>query len=979
MRFAVLTAVASATAIALVAPPTPTARAAGEYHFTDVTDVAGVADSEHPHFGATWSDYNGDGLLDLYVVNGAGDPFDVEDENVLFRNEGDGTFSDVTVETGTGDPYVAMRNVWADYDRDGDLDLYSHNFQKSTLYQNNANVFTDVNGTSGAGLEMEKGTGAAWGDYDNDGWLDIHATSFPGTNALLHNNGDGTFTDVQPTSGMSLSAAVMGNVWGDFDLDGDLDMALAAVTDQDTTFLYENNGDGTFTDITVAAGIALEEGSSTAAVNWADYDNDGDWDLLITEVAHGGSKVIPNRMYLYENQGDKTFIDATAAAGLTPVGVGDFYDAAFADYDNDGDIDLYVGASDAANIMYQNNGDGTFSDVSTDLGVGLPMTGMGIIWGDYDNDGNLDLYVVQHGGAVPNVLFHNQGGSNNWLQLELKGTVSNPDAIGARVTVVANGQTQMREVSGGSGFFSQHSLVQQFGLGASTTIDSIEIVWPSGIVQNVSGLTINERHLIVEADTGAPTASFTTAAGAAPLDVDFDASASSDDGTIVSYDWDFGDGSIGTGVMTSHSYAAAGSYTAMLTVTDDAGLTGSTSELVTVSDGSNQNPTADFSAVPSGLSVSFTDTSMDVDGAVVAWDWDFGDGSVSPEQNPVHDYAAPGTYDVTLTVTDNDGATDVANAAVVVTDSGGTSVHVGDIDGSTVDGSGGRWNAIATFTVHDADHAPVSEATVAGNWTTGSLRPATCVTDATGTCSITGADIRSTTTSVTFVTTEVTHASLTYDEAMNHDPDADSDGSTIVISHGGNSAPIAGFTSSCTASTCDFSDTSSDADGSVVAWDWDFGDGQSSSLQHPSHAYLADGTYSVMLTVTDDLGAVGSTSSSVVIGEPGTATSIHVADLDGASISQGDPDWLAIVTVTVADDNDVPVEGATVDIEWRSGEVMSCVSGATGMCDVESLTDRGRTSLTVTAVAHSTLTYDPASNMDPDGDSDGTMIEVFAP
>ncbi|WP_456426463.1 FG-GAP-like repeat-containing protein, partial [Rhodocaloribacter sp.] len=474
---------------------------AQEYTFTDVTNTAGVSNDQYHHFGATWADYDKDGWLDLYVVNGAGVPLDGDDANTLYRNNGDGTFTDVTVETGTGDEYVAMRNVWADYDRDGDLDLYSHNFVQSTLYRNDGGIFVDANAESGAGLQMDKGTGAAWGDYDNDGWLDLHATSFPGFNALLHNNGDGTFTDVTFQAGLNFSASAMGNMWGDFDNDGDLDLAAAVVTKDDHTILYRNNGNGTFTDITVQAGLILEPGSSNAPVLWADYDNDGDLDFFISEVDNGSTKTLPNRMYLFRNNGDATFTDVTASAGLDPTGFGDFYDAAFADFDNDGDLDLYVGVQGKPNFLYINDGTGVFTDDAAAHGVDLADTGMGVIWGDYDNDGNIDLYVVQEPPEdvpIANVLFHNEGGSNHWLQVELVGTCSNHDAIGARLTLTNGGSLQMREINGGTGFFSQHSPIQQFGLGTDTVADELRIDWPSGLTTTLTDVAADQRLTIVE-------------------------------------------------------------------------------------------------------------------------------------------------------------------------------------------------------------------------------------------------------------------------------------------------------------------------------------------------------------------------------------------------------------------------------------------------------------------------------------------------
>lgn len=467
---------------------------AADYQFENVTNAAGVANDDHPHFGATFSDYDGDNWLDLYVVN--------DDENTLYHNNGDGTFTDVTDQTGTGDPFVAMRNTWADYDRDGDLDFYSHNFVKSTLYQNNDNFFIDVNDESGAGLDIIQGTGATWVDLDKDGWLDLVATGFPGDNVLFHNNHDGTFTDLQPTSGMPLQASGMGNTACDYDNDGLQDIVVAAVTKTDTNFLYHNDGNNTFTLATQSAGIVVEPGSSNSAVNCVDYNNDGFMDILLAEVNLGSQKTLPERLYLYRNNKDGTFTDVTQAAGIIPhPDANEFWDAAFADYDNDGDLDLYVGVT-GTNSFFRNNGNGTFTDIAEELGLDFTIQGKGILWGDYDKDGDIDLYVAQRAAPgqenVPNILLNNTGGANNWLQVDLKGTCSNWDAIGARITVVNGSKRQVREVSGGSGLFVQHSPIQQFGLGLSRKTSTVFISWPNGGKQKITEVKSNRVLRVIE-------------------------------------------------------------------------------------------------------------------------------------------------------------------------------------------------------------------------------------------------------------------------------------------------------------------------------------------------------------------------------------------------------------------------------------------------------------------------------------------------
>lgn len=478
------------------APPPPPP--SGEYKFVDVAEAAGVTDADREHFGNAWFDYNNDGLYDLYAANGLGaHPLEVISFNRLYVNNGDGTFTNITADVGAEDPWVAMRNVAADFDNDGDQDIYSHNFIQSTLYRLDDFVYVDANEQTNAGVALAKGTGASWGDYDNDGHVDIALTAFPGINVLLHNNGDGTFTNLQQEAQLPLAASAMGNAFGDYDNDGDLDLAAAAVTRNDLSVLFRNNGDGTFTDVTVAANIVLEPGSSNAPVTWGDYDNDGYLDLFISEVLLGSEKVVPARMYLFHNNQDGTFTDVTVAAGLLspPPDANEFWDAGFADYDHDGDLDLYV-AGGGANQFWRNNGDGTFVDVAPSLGVDLPGRYVGVAWADYDNDHDLDMYVMRHGGA--NSLFQNTGGSNNWLYIDLTGTVSNRDGIGTRVTITIGGEIQIREARAGRGFFTQDSKTLEFGLGTAAIVDSVTIQWPSGIVTELASVPANQVLSIVE-------------------------------------------------------------------------------------------------------------------------------------------------------------------------------------------------------------------------------------------------------------------------------------------------------------------------------------------------------------------------------------------------------------------------------------------------------------------------------------------------
>ena len=228
------------------------------------------------------------------------------------------------------------------------------------------------------------------------------------------------FSDVTDIAGVGCTGSSRGVAWGDYDNDGDLDLYVANYNEANV--LYRNNGDGTFTDVTSEAGVGCI--SHSYGVAWGDYDNDGDLDLY---VANYGANV------LYRNNGDGTFTDVTSEAGVSCTGSS--LGVAWGDYDNDGDLDLYVANHYEANVLYKNNGDGTFTDVTGAAGVGCTGSSYGVAWGDYDNDGHLDLYVANNGA---NVLYRNNGNLNHWLQIRLHGTISNRSAIGTKVKVIAH-------------------------------------------------------------------------------------------------------------------------------------------------------------------------------------------------------------------------------------------------------------------------------------------------------------------------------------------------------------------------------------------------------------------------------------------------------------------------------------------------------------------------------------------------------------
>ena len=414
--------------------------------------------------GIAWADFDGDNDLDLYVVNGDG-------ANRLFENQ-PGGFVDVAAGQ-LADVGAGFGAAWGDYDNDGDVDLYLSNDETGNrLFRNDGGTFVN----EGAAPIDDNGRGrtAAWADYDNDGDVDLYLVNLSGGNMLFANNGDGTFTD-DTSAPLDGGGVMWGASWADYDNDGDPDLY---VTRLGTNMLFRNDGNGNFTDVT--AGPEGDGGFGFGCA-WGDYDNDGDLDLYIT---NNGANVL-----LRNDAG--SFVDVTSG----PLGdVANGYAAAWGDQDNDGDLDLYL-VNDGFNRLFRNDGGGVFIDGASE---DLLDTGSGqcAAWGDMDSDGDIDLYLTNIG---TNRLFRNDLSSGaHWIHVNLVGVASNKAGIGARVRVVAGGVSQIREISGGSGYLGQNSLTAEFGLGAATQVDTLEITWPSEAVQTVTTLAADQFMTIVE-------------------------------------------------------------------------------------------------------------------------------------------------------------------------------------------------------------------------------------------------------------------------------------------------------------------------------------------------------------------------------------------------------------------------------------------------------------------------------------------------
>ena len=466
--------------------------------WTDVASGTELAD-EGKGRAASWADYDMDGNLDLF--------HSTIHENKLYRNMGSGVFVDVAGTIGLGGNTNSRGSVWADCDNDGDLDLFVGNAEGANqLYESNeGQSFVDI-----APGTLLADVGAAqcvsWCDYDSDGLVDLFVGNAYTSEKLYHNEGDMVFSDSTSQLPLAELGKVLGASWADYDNDGDMDIYVTSY-DSDNR-LFKNIGQGGFTDATDEALVGDSTPSSSCA--WGDYDSDGHLDLYV--VNDGANR-------LFHNNGDLTFDDVTDEKQLGDSTYG--LDAAWIDYDNDGDLDLYVCVADGmptGNVHYINEGDETFTRIAcgtlADHGDGRSCS-----FGDYDADGDLDMYLTNN--LDPNRLFENLTPTgNHWLHVELEGVFSNRSAIGARVEALAGGVRQIREVSGGAGSYSQCSLPVEFGLGTCDVVDSLVIRWPSGIVNRFADVTVDRMMWIQENPTPATPEQLVVSGGVAEGSMD---------------------------------------------------------------------------------------------------------------------------------------------------------------------------------------------------------------------------------------------------------------------------------------------------------------------------------------------------------------------------------------------------------------------------------------------------------------------------
>jgi hypothetical protein len=469
----------------------------GQSTFTKITTGAIVNDVE-AFFRCAWGDYDNDGFLDLLVMS-------IEAQNFLYHNNRDGTFTRVTVGAIANDIMRWGGCAWADYDNDGNLDVLlataEEDAAQAVLYRNNGDgTFTRLPAETIGGLVPAgegNSDGPAWADYDNDGFLDLFMARL-GIDWLYHNDRNGGFTSITNNLvGTATEEKKWDAAWADYNNDGRPDLFVAS--DAPTNRLYLNLGGGSFGQVT--SGSIVTDSAHSAGCAWADYDNDGNLDLFVVN----GLGVENENNSLYHNNRGLTFTRMTSdVVGSIASDPAIFAGCAWGDYDNDGFIDLFVTHGDDLNYLYRNNGDGSFTRILTGSLVNDVGHSVGCAWGDYDNDGFLDLFVAKGGtvgGPQNNGLYRNNGNKNNWLKVKCVGTVSNRSAIGAKVRAKATigGKTiwQLREISAGSAI-NPTPLEAHFGLGAATNVETLRIEWPSGIVQEFPNVATKQFLTITE-------------------------------------------------------------------------------------------------------------------------------------------------------------------------------------------------------------------------------------------------------------------------------------------------------------------------------------------------------------------------------------------------------------------------------------------------------------------------------------------------
>jgi hypothetical protein len=453
--------------------------------FTDVAPSLGVNDAGAAQ-GVVFLDVNNDGWLDIFLANN-------NTPSKLWINNNGTSFTESSTSWGVNMTSPTRGISAADFNNDGFIDVMIGNWQTPImLFKNTGTAFINYSTDAGVAF-MSYGGSINWIDYNKDGKIDVLFANDgmpPKYNYFFRNDNLLSFTNVAYSIGLIDSSSTLCLAASDYNNDSYPDLFLGTQSNPGsllTSIVYKNNGNGTFTDVTNASGITTNY--YTWGAEWGDFNNDGYMDLFLANTTGFNQ--------LYKNNGNGTFTDVTVAMGVNDPGQS--YSCGWADIDNDGDLDLYVARGQTyVDKMYRNDGT-TFTDISTAAGMGDLRHSSCVSWGDYNNDGFLDLYLNNNG--TENRLYKNSGNSNKWIILRLNGVNSNRSAIGTRVRIKTGTLNQIREVEGGSGGKGMNSLPVEFGIGTASIIDSLIIKWPSGLEQRFANVTPNTIYNVTEGQT----------------------------------------------------------------------------------------------------------------------------------------------------------------------------------------------------------------------------------------------------------------------------------------------------------------------------------------------------------------------------------------------------------------------------------------------------------------------------------------------
>ena len=980
----------------------------GQILFDEVAVAAGIGsdtyDSSSDHgLGIIWIDYDNDGFPDLYAVNGNGlSPH-------LFHNEGDGTFTNQDALLPTMPLVEQTGAMFADYDNDGDQDIYitvgsvspddpdgGVNMLLQNQWVENGNqlstpLFIDVAAAAGVDnkpatpfgtLEGYASYTGAWLDYDRDSCIDLFvgnmdwddAGASSNANQLYKNNCDGTFTDVTVSSGVDTgdtndlrpTLAFFGGLL----TPGDMDPDIYVVNVHDASpfhhdLIYDNNGDGTFTEFSGTMPTFGDDSGAGMGTAVADIDHDGDWDIYITDLPDpGGVEPVAEGNVLYLGNPDGTWSENAAPAADVESNAS--WGANFADFDQDGYEDLWVGTiapNNPVQSIYQNNGDGTFDDITGSAGFLTGFPARGTAAADYDRDGDIDIVQINLADRI-NLYENISTGQGNYLQVDLNATVSNRSAIGTLVEATVGSTTYMRQVNGGASAHSQDDLLVHFGLGSATTVDELKIFWPSGTVQTLTNVGVNQLLSITEDGGGGGS---TLSSDSLTVDFGFVEEGMSSGPVPIRLSNDGTDALDVTNVSITGVDAGDFSHDFAGPVTIPGG--GTSTLNVTFS------PTA--SAAPMAASVIYR---VNAGGSLVSdWEED-SDSNPSSYVDPVATIAHTTTETITLDATvpagtpvelfqsaRADGAKAAPNMewdfpvtsgdeltirlffAEIVRCQAGAHLFDVVIEGTTVLDDydvfadvGCEVGTMKEFSVTAGDGNLDIDFPLAGN-----NRPSIVSAIEIESESGTGADIR---TADLIIDHTGTNPSLTIPMS----------GETSGTG-GGNLPPTADFSFTATDLSVSFTDASSDSDGSVVSWIWDFGDGNSSADQNPVHVYAADGTYTVMLTVTDDMGATDNTSQDVTVSSGG-GNEAPTADFTFAVTD------LSVAFTDASTDSD----GTVVSWSWDFGDGNS----STDQNPTHAYADYGAYTVSLTVTDDDGATGNTSQEVNvPDPNADGPFIE----